>query len=164
MTMIPGSQRPSLDATWSRFMAVTDRLAGKDPLEELATFGEFLLLRDALFARLMLPVTAHNSLRLYDCAEAHRDLDAFLEDVDAFLPAAVVDDELLLLAALSGYFDAREVHGLDARVYDVEAFLGVPHHRHNDAVVRAWLVGAVDYVTLRSHVSGDAEHLDAALC
>lgn len=164
MTMIPRPHRPTLDATWSRFMAVTDRLAGKDPLDELAIFGEFLMLRDALFARLMLPVTAHNSLRLFDCAEARRDLDAFLEDVDAFLPAAVVDDEVLLLGALEGYFDAREVRGLDARVYDVEAFLGVPHHRHNDAVVRAWLSGAIDFVTLRSHVSGDPERLDAALC
>ena len=59
-----------LTDVYERLCGVVRRLDGRPPEEDLATFGELLLLRDAIFEGLALPVTAHNSLRLYDCAEA----------------------------------------------------------------------------------------------
>lgn len=175
MSLVPEPSRPDLSASWSRFRVVTKRLAatefaaGEAPggapssTEDLALFGEFLLARDALFARLALPVTAHNSLRLYDFALAGASLERFLEDVDAPLPRALLTDEGLFLSALATYCGWRGVREFDARVYDAEAFLGVPHHPHNAAVLAAWLRGDLDWLTARTHLARDEEALDFAL-
>lgn len=163
MTMIPHQRRHDLTAAWARFRDVTARLVGRDPEDDLAVFGEFLLLRDDLFRRLALPVTAHNSLRLYDCAEAGLSVDVFLGDVDAFLPAAIVDDEALFRSALHTYFSWRDVPTGDARVYDAEAFLRFPHHPHNAAALGAWLDHDLDWLHARAHLSRDLDFLDGAL-
>lgn len=163
MTMIPFQPRHDLTSAWARFRDVTARLAGRDPEDDLAVFGEFLLLRDELFERLALPVTAHNSLRLYDFAEANLPIEAFLADVDAFLPASIVGDEALFCSALATYFGWRDVEAGDARVYDAEAFLGVPHHPHNAATIGAWLDGELDWGTVRTSLSRDPGYLDTAL-
>ena len=163
MTMIPLQRSHDLHLTWTRFHEVTTRLAGHDPEDDLAVFGEFLLLRDELFNRLALPVTAHNSLRLYDFAAAGLSLDNFLDDVDTFLPSPMLDDEAVFLSALATYCKWRDVTSADARVYDAEAFLHVPHHPHNAAVVGAWLRGLLDWVATRAHLSRDPDFLDAAV-
>jgi|GEM_PF-3344599 len=163
MTMIPFQRRHDLTSAWARFRDVTARLAGKDPEDDLAVFGEFLLLRDELFLRLALPVTAHNSLRLYDCAEADLPIEVFLADVDAFFPDALVEDEALFQSALATYYGWRHVEQADARVYDAEAFLRVPHHPHNAAAVGAWLAGDLGWHATRAWVSRDSAYLDAAM-
>ncbi len=108
-------------------------------------------------------MTAHNSLRLYDCAEAGLSVDVFLGDADAFLPAAIVDDEALFRSALLTYFGWRDVPDGDARVYDAEAFLRVPHHPHNTAALGAWLDGDLDWLSARTHLSRHPELLDTGL-
>lgn len=163
MTMIPFQRRHDLTSAWARFRDVTARLAGRDPEENLAVFGEFLLLRDELFRRLALPVTAHNSLRLYDFAEADLPVEAFLADVDAFLPEPIATDEALLQSALATYFGWREVAAGDGRVYDAEAFLRVPHHPHNSAAVGAWLAGQLDWATLQLSLARDLDYLDTSI-
>ncbi len=164
MTMIPLPQRPSTATVYARFTTVTEALAGRDPEEDLETFGEFLLLRDHLFERLGLPVTAHNSLRLYDCAEGALPIEAFLSDTDHFFPASVLADEGLLLSALAIYFSWRDVTDHDSRIYDVLAFLGVPFHSHNVAAITGWLECSVSYSMLRAVISDDEVLLNAAVC
>ena len=51
----------------------------------------------------------------------------------------------------------------DARLYDIEAFLGVPHHPHNAAVISAWLDGTLSWAPMRAWVSGDEAFLDTAV-
>ena len=163
MTMTRLTPRPPVDAIYLRFGELAQRLDGQAPQDDLETFGEFLIIRDALFEDLDLPVTRHNSLRLYDCAIAGADLDAFLGDVDHFWPASIVSDEALFLSALATYFGWRGVVEDDARVYDIEGFLGVPHHRHNTAAVGAWLSDDMGWLELRASLSLDAEWLDYAV-
>ncbi len=164
MTMTSHPSTPTLETVYARFIRVTATLAGRDPEEDLATFGELLLLRDHLFERLELPITEHNSLRLYDYAEAGLPLQALLSDVDHFFPQSVVDDEGLMLSALATYFRWRRVDTRHARLYDVLAFLGVPYHSHNVAAATAWLDGVLAYPTLKALLARDDAQLDAAIC
>jgi hypothetical protein len=158
------SHTSSLKELFQQYQATAASIAGHEPEDDLATFGAFLIARDVLFQRLAIPVTAHNSLRLYDTALADEDLDDFLLDADHFFPSAIVRDEALFLSALATYFGWRSVHELDARVYDIEAFLDVQHHRHNTAVVTAWLAGTLGYSHVHSHVSADGTWLEHAIC
>lgn len=131
--------------------------------DDLETLGEFLLLRESLFKALDLPVTAHNSLRLFDVALAGLPLEVFLADVDHHLPPAILDDGDLFASALAVFFAWRGVTDPDARVYDAEAFLRVAHHPHNVAAIGAWLAGTLGWVALRASASADARFLERAV-
>ncbi len=158
-TVYQASQRHALDV---------ERLEGLNASSSadsaLAAFSQWLESRDTLLHALELPATAHNSLQLYDAALAGLPLSAALADMDTGLPAAVRCDEVLLLTALADHFHRRAIDDPAARVYDIEAFLGVPHHDHNAAVISSWLACELPfYAMLASLVTGE-EALESAVC
>ncbi|MCA9514264.1 MAG: hypothetical protein KC635_04920 [Myxococcales bacterium] len=153
----------TLEQRFSALGRAARRLEGRALGADLETLGEFLILRESLFAALDLPMTAHNSLRLFDVAIADHPLEVFLADVDHHFPSALFDDGDLFASALAVFFAWRGVTEADARVYDAEAFLRVAHHPHNTAAIGAWLAGRIDWVALRASVSADAAFLERAV-
>jgi len=144
-----------LSGTWRRFGATTRALTAGSMSDDLETLADFLELRLHLFDRLNLPVTVHNSLRMCDCAESGGSLETYLRDVDHFLPCAITDDEELFLSTLAIYFGWRGVTDADARVFDIEAFLRVPHEPHHAAAIGAWLDGTLPWFSLRAALVQD---------
>ena len=139
--------------------AWVERLEATGSDGALGAFARWLESRDVLLTALNLPATAHNSMRLYDAAVASEPLASVLVDVDSPLPMAVRGDEVLLLTAMADYFHQRGIEDSAARIYDIEAFLEVPHHDHNAAAIGSWLACELPFYAMLASLVADLDML-----